>query len=640
MTRASSVGSLLGAMLLVLGLGPSVAAAQTPPGTTPSPSLPEGPGTISGRIVHRESGEGQQDIEVALYALKPDGSPGVGGASTASDGRFRFTGLSNDPSVVYLLGARYQEVPFGRRLRFAEGEEALDVTIEIDDATSDASALALDGSSIVIDWMGTEILLTERLRLHNRGNRVIHVPKNQRSETQPVLELELPVGARAFQPGLESFGQALELLPGGRLVHWGPIFPGEQELLYQYRLPTPSSESEPMQIVERFPRGVTELQVLVADTGIRPVEHELTRAEAVEIEGRSYQALEGGPLAAGESLELSLELPELRSDPAALSLARSDHWLELDDASLLVSAEQQLQVEPGARLVGSPESPLVSFALPERAELLGVTNQAASLGVRPGDGSIDVLGPLGAGTSTVAYRYRLPLRTTDAPGSEGTELDLEFPLPAALVNVLVADTGVEVSSERLHRQRPFRNGTRVYLHREGFQVQPDEGVRVHLQPLSRSGIPWAATLGAAITALAAAAWFLAAPLVGRADATSEDRAAGTLDDRERVYETIRDLDHDFETGKIAEADYVEMRGALRREAVELLRREKQGHGASPAAPEAPVSAPEPATKPALGTDDSAELASPVGFCPACGQAAQAGWKFCSACGGALPPTPA
>lgn len=617
--------ALAAAALLALLASPFPVAAQGAPEGAAAPSLPQGEGAIRGRVVHKRTQEGQAGIDVALYALQPDGSPGVGGTTSGPDGSFLFTGLSADPSVVYLLGARFRDVPFGRRVRFPEGGKALEVDIEIDESTRDPAALALEASRIVVDWMGTELLLTERLRLRNTGDQVINVQGADREGAEPILEIELPPGAHSFQTGFESFGQELELLPDGRLVHWGPVFPGEQELLYQYRLTTPPAESTAMEIIERFPRGVGEVEVLIANTGMEARLHSLAEGEDQEIEGRSYKVLQGGPLAPGETIELSLALPELRSDPNALSLARSDHWLELDDASLLVSAEQQLSVEPGARLVGSPESPLVSFRIPERAEIVGITNQAASLGVRPSEQGIDVLGPLGPGTSTIAYRYRLPVRPS------GTQLDIDFPLPAALVNVLVADTGVEVSSERLHRQRPFRNGTRVYLHREGFQVQPDEGVRVRVRPLVRGGIPAAGTLGAAVAALALAAWFVATPLLGRADSGPKDETSGTLDERERVYETIRDLDHDFETGKIAEADYVEMRGALRKEAVELIRAEKQS-GASVDVPAAVPNA-------AADADRAPPAAVPAEkgvFCPACGQRADPGWKFCSACGGALP----
>ena len=52
------------------------------------------------------------DRNLALYALEPNGMPGLANAVTDADGRHAFTGISNAPGIVYLVGAR---IGFGCR---------------------------------------------------------------------------------------------------------------------------------------------------------------------------------------------------------------------------------------------------------------------------------------------------------------------------------------------------------------------------------------------------------------------------------------------------------------------------------------------------------------------------------------------
>ena len=66
------------------------------------------------------------------------------------------------------------------------------------------------------------------------------------------------------------------------------------------------------------------------------------------------------------------------------------------------------------------------------------------------------------------------------------------------------------------------------------------------------------------------------PLVRRVSYTSHghednDAAGGLLLQKEMLYVAIRDLDFDFQTGKVDQKDYSELRRQLEREAVYILR---------------------------------------------------------------------
>jgi hypothetical protein len=252
------------------------------------------------------------------------------------------------------------------------------------------------------------------------------------------------------------------------------------------------------------------------------------------------------------------------------------------------------------------------------------------MGLVPRDGTgFDVIGPIAAGTTSLGYAYRLDAKP------EGLSLDLRFARAVSTLNVLVADTDIALDSHRLHRLRPFRSGTRTYLHREAFNVMPDETVDLRLEPLRARGLPREAGIGIAFAAIAGAAAFLVGPLLkgsARAEERGEDERARLRAEREAAYAAIGDLEHDFETGKLDAADYATLRESLRARAIELLRAERHGTALEPTVlfPEATATS---ATVPA---SSGASTARPAGYCPSCGAAREVSWRFCAGCGAALP----
>jgi hypothetical protein len=126
-----------------------------------------------------------------------------------------------------------------------------------------------------------------------------------------------------------------------------------------------------------------------------------------------------------------------------------------------------------------------------------------------------------------------------------------------------------------------------------------------------------------LLAAGAATAFLLAPLRrSRGSGAARESALPELrSERQALYASIRDLDHDFETGKISEDDYRTMREELRSRAVALLR-EERSRGEVDASTPAPVAA-------------SGGAAAAASACPACGAPPEAGWSFCAKCGARL-----
>jgi hypothetical protein len=630
--------ALLAAALLVVATPPAPARAQAS-GTQGVPDVPSGNGTLQGVVRHPDGPGKTEGLAIALYALDADGTPSLRSTKTDASGAFRFENIASASGVTYLVGARYRNIPYGTRVRFDAGDASarpvLEVVIDVADPTSDVSTVSVVESRVEVGWMGDSLAIQESHLLNNSGDSVVYVEAGQRPGAKAPFVGYVPEAATNFTPAFGSLESDFER-SGDTLRYFGSIHPGEQSVSYRYRLP---ASSERIVFESRFPSGSQAVTFLIPVADPEATATGAERGDEVEIGGERFRSFIAGPLEPGATVALELPAPEQREDPDALEITMANAWLELDDTALTVMSEYTLEVAPGGRLVGTPDAPLLKIGLPAGAELMGLSPNASRLGLQRSEpiagngGGIDLLGPIPAGQTQLSYRYRIPATPS------GTELVLRFPRHVPQLNVLIADTGVVVEDQRMHRRRPTQSGTRLYLHREAFQVSPDEAIELRLTPLEGRSLTPRMALVPVLLAAAFAAWFLVSPLrSGRSASASSSIALSTRDRRELVYEDIRDLDHDFETGKVSQADHIAMRAELRQRAIELMRletgdtaqRESAAGGAVPSAAQESAALAAPAASPAPPASGAAR------FCTACGGPALPSWAFCARCGEALP----
>jgi hypothetical protein len=608
--RARTGSGLLCAIALATLLAPLPSLAQQDPHAMLQrphdfPDVPAGNAVLHGTVVDPARPGGIGGVDLGLYALRPDGSPGLRHARTNADGHFHFAGISNEPGIVYLISARYAEIPFGKRVVFQPGQQEVELVIQVSSPVSDASTVSVRESEIRIVMRGSELHVQEVHRLQNSGKQVIYTVKSDRDAAEPAFQARLPEGAVGFTAAADVISGGLERRDQ-LISFWGPVHPGEHELRYQYRLPSAGiAESETIALRGELVSGAGRLVVLAPAEGPELGVEGLVPGSPVEREGRSFRSLEARNLAPGWRLEGLVTLPPASRDASRLGLTRADLWIEFDDTALVVNQEHHLQVEGDDRLMGSAEQPLMKLELPTGAELVGLSPNSGQMGIRAGgNGGIAVTGPLAPGKSTFAYRYRVPV------SNRAARFDLRFDRQLPQLNMLVADSGVVIEDTRLHRRRPFRSGTRTYLHREGFNIEPDETLSIGIRAAERGGLPRSASLALILLVGLAGGVFLFRPLSSaqESEAAPQSGTDQTSMDREAIYRTIRDLDHDFETGKITEADHQAMRAEMRARAVELLRQERSASGPK-----------ESEARP----------------CPSCSATVHPGWQFCSACGADL-----
>ncbi|MAE69236.1 MAG: hypothetical protein CME06_02075 [Gemmatimonadetes bacterium] len=192
-------------------------------------------GTIVGRMENRTPGGAPvAGIEVNLLSPRQSGDEPALNARTDNAGSFVFKGLDRDPDASYVVGARFEGVPYITDFAsFEEGESSLDLDIRVYDATSDPSEIEIARVHTVIersDEGGHHV--RESIAFRNSGDRAF-----------------MPA-----EPGAVSFG--LALFPGagdlhhgggfltglieavdGRASYHGPLYPGETTGLIGYSLP-------------------------------------------------------------------------------------------------------------------------------------------------------------------------------------------------------------------------------------------------------------------------------------------------------------------------------------------------------------------------------------------------------------------
>jgi hypothetical protein len=591
-------------LALAVALAAGGAGAQTVAGGEP-PDVPRGDGVLRGRVVRGAGGEPLAGVEVLLYALPAEGQPGLRRGASGAEGRFAFEGIDRSPTTTYLVGARFGGVSYpGARVQFGGAEPVPEVEVRVHDVTDEAGATSPRELRVRIDWMGDRLEVSEELDVGNPGPETVYVPAGRRAARPPVATLGVPAGARDLTGplGIAPEGLALE----GDVLRWfGPVLPGGSELVYGYTLPAPVGTLHLERALPRAPLRVT----LLAPSGGPTVQAPALReGEATVVAGRGYRSFSGE---VGGRLALELTLPAARHDRSAVSLAEMRILGELDAAAFVAREELVIEVAGDAPVVaeeGAP--PLLAIPLPEGASDLrfGAPESGTRL-VPLADGSgIGVLGPLAPGETLLDVRYRLP-------AAEPFTLTRRVAARVPLLSVYVADTGnLQIASERLHRRRPARTPDRTYLHLEAFELAPGEEVAVRFAKRPpRRELPRTATAGFVALATGLAALALAGPLrraPGAGAAEGEERESPAAREREALRAALGDLEHDFETGKLEEADYAPMRAELEARVAGLLEE------AGPAAPAQDATAP----------------AREAPACPGCGHAPGPEDRFCARCG--------
>lgn len=251
---------------------------------------------ISGRVLLGADSVPTAGVEVSLHEIRPDGGGAVARDTTGSGGVFRFSHVAEgDPAtVVYLVTARYESVPYvGRALHsLAEPVEGYVLTVH---PTRPADDVSLSARRTLVAPAEGGLEVIEILGLPNPSDSTL-VPAG---ETALGWELRLPPAATGVEPlavSLTETGSGVRGM-GSTLLVSGGIRPGGREVAVRYRVPG-TEFSVPVRGPETRHEVLLHPSLEGSVTGLTP-------GEAVPFEGVSYRRWVGAGLEPGASIRVT-----------------------------------------------------------------------------------------------------------------------------------------------------------------------------------------------------------------------------------------------------------------------------------------------------------------------------------------------
>lgn len=255
---------------------------------------------------------------VVLHRVGRDEQGPVDSTVADARGRFAFRFLA-DTSAIYLLSAHHDGVAY-----FASpvhtNPERPDTAIELVVAdTSSRGRVMIAARHIVIsapDEHGARGVV-EVIILHNDGPTALVASDT----TRPTVAVRIPAAATGVTTGEGDFSAAAVRPVGDSVGIFGPVAPGEKQLVIQYALPGDLGRAQ-----FAFDEPVPLVNLMLEEKSARVVGGLAAKPDSETIQGRGFRRWEG-PMRAGAVLVVRLPRPfrlggwALRALVAALAVA-------------------------------------------------------------------------------------------------------------------------------------------------------------------------------------------------------------------------------------------------------------------------------------------------------------------------------
>jgi mono/diheme cytochrome c family protein len=288
----------------------TTALATTPPGeigTTPelTPTLtaivPQGFGTITGKVTNGSGGQVPQDLRVSLHGFDDTQVVITKTTSIQGDGVFQFNNIEMVEGRVFLTTVEYAQTTYSSDI-FAvpPNVNTLDLPITIYETTTDPSVIKVDRMHLFFELLDENtIRVVELYIMSNTSNKTLIPPQNG----QPLIRFKLPVGSSAleFQDGAlgdryqetpDGFGDTLPVRPGA----------GNYQVLFAFQMPY----NHKLDFVQPIMLPVDAVVILVPEGDIK-VKSDMIRDDGTRnIQDTVYHLYNGGSITPGSDLRLSV----------------------------------------------------------------------------------------------------------------------------------------------------------------------------------------------------------------------------------------------------------------------------------------------------------------------------------------------
>ncbi len=510
---------------------------------------------ISGRTIHASTREPVEGVKVVLYTFSSSDQPLLSEATTDNEGRFLFKSTSNSPEVSYLLGARYKGIPFpGAQVSFNSGEKKAFVEIVVSDARPDPSGLKVDEVIFRFDWQGRRLIVNEEIHLTNPLTETFFVAEDIRALEPPLFKVPLANNTEniAFPFGVDPEG----VIRGPEnLNYYGPIYPGKQIFRFGFMVNAKDQEVSLDLPLLKNAKTVTllnpsqgpALKTLKSPSGV------------VEIDEREYQSYQFNS-EDDSPIQISFVLPDAEPEPDRARIKTGRWIIERDPVIIRLSEEYKIYVS-GTESVYQPSgSALIKVDLPDGAKNIRFLSGGSPTELRVDkDGSLALDGPLHPGETNLSIQYEVPTR------GSSTRIVRNVPSDIETLEVFVVDDGqTHAHSPQLHRKRPIKTADRNYISLESFSIGSGQILELNIDLLKiPESMPKFLFLSCLLAGTLGIVFLISSPLLG-GKSTFDVPSESPLE-REQIalLASLRDLEHDFETGKISAEDHRQLRDSLR-----------------------------------------------------------------------------
>lgn len=304
-----------------LALAPKVAQATGEPGATPLAQATQGLpaavvtqvqptaeitetldlGSIMGNVVNASGGDLPAGLEITLHAF--EGMQLIDSLTTTlkEDGTYLFDGVELVSGRMYLSTLNYMGAIYGSDATvLEEGQSSLELPIQIYETTSDVSDLVVDRLHYFFEFVDERTLrVVELYIISNPGQSTVVAHE----DGSPALTFSLPEGASnlQFEDGTlgeryvataDGFGDTLAVRPGM----------GEHQVVFSYEMPY----SRGLELARPVNLATDAVVVLVPAENVKVKSDALQDAGTREVQGVQYRMYNGGSLAPGDELRLTI----------------------------------------------------------------------------------------------------------------------------------------------------------------------------------------------------------------------------------------------------------------------------------------------------------------------------------------------
>jgi len=275
-------------------------------------AAPAGAGQLSGHLLNGTTGQPVQAL-VTLNVFENFQPMQPQQVESGADGAFRFEALPTGAQYAFMLSTLYGDASFGSNIvRFTEGQTALDVPLQVYDASATPGEITVNLAQWFIDSHQGALLVGELYRIDHQSDTVYTGSEEIAPGKNAVLRLNLPAGATSVTLDGGQIGERFVRTAEG-VVDTQPLPPGGTQLLLRYLLPTEGDQAE---LAHSVPYPVQRLNVLVID-GLE-VSTPLQSLGAQTVADEQWNSFEGIDLPADAAISLRLGgLTEAGAPPPA-----------------------------------------------------------------------------------------------------------------------------------------------------------------------------------------------------------------------------------------------------------------------------------------------------------------------------------